>query len=740
MVVYLLTVLLAVAAWATPLPLEDSIQTLADRLAEAPPVERTALLEPLSPADAAALIALLHQRGRDLMDKGEYGKARAQTEAELAVARRFGTVQDKLNALTNHGLCLDRIGEPERALDFYREELSLAEANGLKESEADSLNQIGVSSEHVGRFEEARVALERSLSIQRERNDELGVARVLNNLALLHSRQGDLRKSAEIAQQCLKLSEKIHSQMGIAFSLNNLATTYMLMDQDQLAVEYLDRSLELKRKLGNKRDIASALQNLSVAHMHLSNYAKALAYADENLKLAREVGNPAYLADPLCNRGDILQLMGRTEDALHDLTEALELGRKYNDPGTICEAALQISQIRLDRSEFEAAQTQVRECLNVASAPGMAHWRRRALFIAGICHLKLHRAEEAIAAFEESVKMIDDARNQVIGGAQESESFLASKTEPYQALIGLYLNAKRYDDALAMAERIKARVLLDALHRGHVEVTKSMTASEKEHEQSLNARVATLNRDLLRQLPGSPGENAARTRLDDAQRQRKQLEVELYTAHPELRGQRAEFEPLTRAQMLALAPDNQTALLEFAVLHEAVVAFVLTRQGGELSLRVHETPLADVALTKAVDALHQQIVTRDLGYRSEAKRLYSVLLGPVEAELRGKKTVIIIPDAALWKLPFPALITPRGKHLIEEKTIFYAHSLGVLYAESQHPSAYPAGVLLAMGNPPASGEFAALPNAEEEVQQIGKLYAGPMTRATASCTWPRTEC
>ena len=33
-----------------------------------------------------------------------------------------------------------------------------------------------------------------------------------------------------------------------------------------------------------------------------------------------------------------------------------------------------------------------------------------------------------------------------------------------------------------------------------------------------------------------------------------------------------------------------------------------------------------------------------------------------------------------------------------------------------------------MGNPPASGEFAALPNAEEEVQQIGKLYAGPATR------------
>src|SRR5258708_7148186 len=133
MVVYLLTVLLAAAAWATPLPLEDPLQTLADRMVEAREAERTTLLDPLTPADGAALIALLHRSAAALMDKGEYGKARAQTEAELAAARRFGTVPDQLKALGNHGLCLDRIGNAESALKFYREELALAEANGVKD-------------------------------------------------------------------------------------------------------------------------------------------------------------------------------------------------------------------------------------------------------------------------------------------------------------------------------------------------------------------------------------------------------------------------------------------------------------------------------------------------------------------------------------------------------------------------------------------------------------------------------
>jgi CHAT domain-containing protein len=296
-------------------------------------------------------------------------------------------------------------------------------------------------------------------------------------------------------------------------------------------------------------------------------------------------------------------------------------------------------------------------------------------------------------------------------------------------LIGLYLDARRPYDALAMAERVKGRVLLDALRRGKVEVTKSMTASEKEREKALNARIATLNRELLRQRPGTPGEAAVRARLEETQRQGRQFETELYATHPELRAQRAEFEPLSKPQMLALAPDEQTALVEFAVLHEAVITFVLTREGSELALRVHENKIEDQSLRAEVEALRKQIVGRDPGYRKAAAKLYARLLGAAEADLQGKKTIVVIPDDVLWRVPFPALITSRGRHLIEEKTIFYANSLAVLWEETQRARAPRAErLLLAMGNPTAAGEFAALPNAEKEAQALGKLYGHASTR------------
>ena len=211
--------------------------------------------------------------------------------------------------------------------------------------------------------------------------------------------------------------------------------------------------------------------------------------------------------------------------------------------------------------------------------------------------------------------------------------------------------------------------------------------------------------------------------------QQKQFDLELYSAHPDLRAQRADFSPLTRDQMLSLVPDEHTAVVEFALLHEAAVAFVLTRKGGELILRVHENRIQDTELNPRVEAFRKLISQRDPGYRSGAARLYQDLLASAEEDLRGKNTLVIVPDGILWRLPFAALVTPSGKHLLEERTIFYGASMAVLWEESHRNVAGRAdAVLLAMGNPPPDGDFASLPNAETEVREIGKLYGGATTK------------
>src|SRR5262249_6909560 len=98
-------------------------------------------------------------------------------------------------------------------------------------------------------------------------------------------------------------------------------------------------------------------------------------------------------------------------------------------------------------------------------------------------------------------------------------------------------------------------------------------------------------------------------------------------------------------------------------------------------------------------------------------------VAPAGEALRGKNTVVIVPDGVLWQLPFQALQPAADHFLVERMSIFYAPSLTVLSEMlRRHPPGRPMRLptLMAMGNPAGSG--ASLPEAESEVTALRALY------------------
>src|SRR5207237_1277208 len=92
----------------------------------------------------------------------------------------------------------------------------------------------------------------------------------------------------------------------------------------------------------------------------------------------------------------------------------------------------------------------------------------------------------------------------------------------------------------------------------------------------------------------------------------------------------------------------------------------------------HELKTKRKDLIARVNAFRGSIAERNLGYRDEARKLYDMLLAPAAAELDGKDTIVIVPDSALWLLPFQALETPSGEPVIEKHAVFFAPSMTVL--------------------------------------------------------------
>lgn len=132
-----------------------------------------------------------------------------------------------------------------------------------------------------------------------------------------------------------------------------------------------------------------------------------------------------------------------------------------------------------------------------------------------------------------------------------------------------------------------------------------------------------------------------------------------------------------------------------------------------------------------------------MGFQQTARELYDLLLKPAQADLQGKISVVIVPDAELWNLPFQALQSAPNRYAVEDFAISYAPSLTVLREmansrrrRKQSDSASPGAFgLLALGNPALGKEIvkrvevayrdenlAPLPEAETEVKTLGQLY------------------
>jgi CHAT domain-containing protein len=164
--------------------------------------------------------------------------------------------------------------------------------------------------------------------------------------------------------------------------------------------------------------------------------------------------------------------------------------------------------------------------------------------------------------------------------------------------------------------------------------------------------------------------------------------------------------------------------------------FVVTK-GADV--RVYTLPIKREALAKQTEAFRQQLAARDLGFRTPASKLYELLIKPAAPQLAGKTNLIIAPDSTLWDLPFQTLLNSSNRFLIEDAAISYAPSLSVLremskrrQVEAAHAS--PA-TLLALGNPVLGaetlkraaltlrdGKLDPLPEAEQEVKALGRLY------------------
>jgi CHAT domain-containing protein/tetratricopeptide (TPR) repeat protein len=539
----------------------------------------------------------------------------------------------------------------------------------------------------------------------------------------------------------------------LAWTLTNKGTALSELRRYEAALaayeeaEGLYRLLEAAQPGVYAPDLARTLTNKGNALRELRRYAAALAAYEEAEWLYRllEAAQPGVyapdLAWTLTNKGTALSELRRYAAALAAYEEAEWLYRLLEaaQPGvyapnlawTLNSKGNALRELR----RYAAALAAYEEALEICNRHDVPHEKVRTLANLGRLYIGERRYEDALPYLREAADLVERLRAEGLSPARRRQ-IMDEHLHIYEDLLICLMKLELYDEALAVAERGKSRLLLDLLTAQELRPKNAPPELQRRYEELL-FRARALADALERPDPPDVPPDERNEWRAQVRQELQQVSREIYEIQPELHRADPNFlpaaQPLTREEILQLAQEAQTTILSLRVTEEGSYAFLVYPDGSREVVVIPDFTLAQLE-ELAVAGWAQDYYTDREGWLQQMEArlsaLYRELLSPVHQRLRAKlgagvHPLLIVPNRALALLPLHACWWDENgqrRYWIDEFVIRYAPSLTlfqILWARERGRR----DLLLAVANP--TGD---LPFAEYECEQIEACWGGARAR------------
>jgi CHAT domain-containing protein/tetratricopeptide (TPR) repeat protein len=707
---------------ATP-PADPSADQLAADLLSAPDeAAREGLLAGRPDVPKDDLCSALLERGKAFYKAGDTAAALAAFEETERVAESAGLEPRLADALYRIGVTREERGE----LDLATEPIDRAEAIDLKLGDEARLARIwnhrGLHARRLARFDEAESYFRRSLQAFGANGESDAVSAVLGNLGLVCMNRGDYACAMDAEQRALSVDPRN------SYAIHNIASIHENQGDEALALDGYLRAAALDHEDGDAVHEATVLVEAGRMRAHLGREKEALGSFAKARAILEEAKTPDELGELEFALGEVNLKAGRAPEAVRHFEAAVALQESV-DQMHLTDTLVYLSHAQLDARRPAAALASAQRSLDILrkydSFGGMSH----AWLAIGEAQEALGEPAQARAAYASAITAIETWRERLAGEETEHQRFFEGWLKPYHRLVAFATAAGRFDEAFELAERARARVLVDVLQHGRRIGMRLLTPAEREREAAAELEVRTLQ--AKSDAAGDAAAAEMRTRIEAARRELRATRIALFNAHAELRLARGEAEIVAPSALAPLLGDDGAAVA-FTVTDDATYVFVLTPAGASgaatrpgVGLRVVRLETGAKAWRRRVEAFRGRLAQRDLDVASEARALFAALLGPVRREIAGRRRLYVVPDGPLWELPFAALQPTPGRFLIEDSALAIAPSLTALAAWHERPARpRPSGgyEALVVGEAEFGAGRARLPAAELQARGVAALY------------------
>lgn len=671
----------------------------------------------------------------------------------------------------------DLNAEPDKEIRAIRSRMNSGERISRQFSAVDAHMALATILQHKGNFREAEQEYDAAAQAIQQlfaagAEDEVELLRWLTELGksnsplarkikttdvIAHRRQTGFTSDQDEMDR-LREAEIIGAGMRATLALKRAS---LLDDQGDLSAAaraYQDAITQTTNVLGGAFPLTAAYLVLARIERERGNYSAAEAPLASALAEYQRQHDPWGITGVLTQQSELRRQQGRLEEARRLADDALKIGSSLGSRTASGGILRTLGRVESDLGgdSLKASEQHLRESLAIWREFGLRAHVAYTLSFLGLTQERLHHDDEALASYEEAVKIIESLTASLSSNvsADTFNSTRANK-ELYDRLIKLLIKRGRASDALGYLERAKSKSLVDALAGANVNTRDPALKALIDRVRSLGDSVREAETALTSETQKPAGQRnpasvaAARAKLDNAQNQYRDAVAQIQRANPSYASLVA-VNPTNLAEVQKRLPEK-TVLLEYFPTDKELYIFVVTRDQSPVirTVAINRSELARLVMQyrEALSSAGEDSVTersargalwkddgkedfkRDIAPLKDATvRLYDALIAPAQAEVDQSDTLVIVPAAELYYLPIHALGRTGQdgslSFLIEQKRFAYLASADLLNAVtsvdivSDSQRGHATRSLLALGNPDGS-----LPAASEEVSALGLIFA-----------------
>lgn len=597
------------------------------------------------------------------------------------LAGKLGDSYQQMLARNMEGNLALGLGQPQRAIDYLTQALSMTRTLGDMREEAATLQNIGAACNELGQPRKALEYFQQALPIGQKLGNARLEADILDNMGNSYSDSGQLQKALEVSQQALPILRAIGDHQGEVEALNDIGSDYWALNQPQKARDYIVQAMQERAAANDLSGEAITLNNIALIEDDLGQRQKALDDYNQALALDRQVGNQLDEALTLMNIGVVYYEADQPEKALDFYNQSLALCRVVGDRETEASTLLNIAKLQRKGKDPAALSTYL-AALGIAREIGD-------LNIEGTINyglmLSARQAQPAVAIFfgKEAINDYQQMRGNIQGLDKElQKSFVSSKENVYHQLANLLIDEGRLPEAQQVLDLLKQEEYTEYVRGNAAKMMGPLTLTPAERQAEEDYQKSTAQLVTEEQQWAQLKKIAART--PEQEKQFQKLSDELAKANQGLNDYYNRLYALfgknsgankqvADVQGDAVALRQQIAKMPHTIALYTVVAedrysVVVIAGNAPMAGRKYDITAKD--LNQKVAAFQQVLRDPSKDPRPIAQELYTILIGPVKADLdqAHAQTLIWSLDGVLRYIPMAALYDGK-QYLVESYNI-----------------------------------------------------------------------